>query len=373
MELPFEYGEIVSKNQFVNRTEERKRLATNLKGGLNTILISSRRLGKSSLVKQVELDIKDKSVVFCYLDLFRIKDESEFYEQLAAEVIKNTSNKVEDAIQKIKSYISRLTPKISFGHDLTQEYELAFDLKEVENNYQEILELPEKIATQKNIQLVICIDEFQNLSRFENPLLFQQRLRSIWQHHKNVSYCLYGSKKHMMVELFESKNMPFYKFGDLVFLSKISTDHWIEFIKKQFIKTGKKINTAIAKKISETVQQHSYYVQQLAHLVWVRTEFEVNEEIFKEAVSDLLKQNAIYFSREVEHLSNTQINYLIALSNKETNLHSTAVVTKYKLGSSSNVSRIKEALVKKDLIDTLLPSIAFNDPVFELWFRKTMV
>ena len=53
-------------------------------------------------------------------------------------------------------------------------------------NYQEILNLPEQIARKKDIQVVVCIDEFQNLAGFKHPLLFQRRLRSEWQHHQRV-------------------------------------------------------------------------------------------------------------------------------------------------------------------------------------------
>lgn len=37
---------------------------------------------------------------------------------------------------------------------------------------------------------------------------------------KSVSYCLFGSKKHLMNELFEKKSLPFYKFGDAIYLPK---------------------------------------------------------------------------------------------------------------------------------------------------------
>ena len=83
-------------------------------------------------------------------------------------------------------------------------------------------DLAENIAQKKQLRLIICIDEFQNLCSVQRPsALFQQRLRASWQQHKQVSYCLYGSKKHMMIEIFQNKDMPFYKFGDVIFLEKI--------------------------------------------------------------------------------------------------------------------------------------------------------
>lgn len=45
----------------------------------------------------------------------------------------------------------------------------------------------------------------------KNSKTFQKKLRSVWQLQQHVSYCLFGSKKHLMNELFEKKNLPFYK------------------------------------------------------------------------------------------------------------------------------------------------------------------
>ena len=79
---------------------------------------------------------------------------------------------------------------------------------------------PKKIAIEKGIQIVICIDEFQQISDFEDSKTFQKKLRSVWQLQQHVSYCLFRSKKHLMNELFEKKNLPFYKFGDAIYLAK---------------------------------------------------------------------------------------------------------------------------------------------------------
>lgn len=369
MDLPFEFGELVHETHFVNRKNDLKRLKTNLVGGLNTMLISPRRWGKSSLVKQLSLDVNEKNVRFCFIDLFQTKDETEFYQILAREVIKNTASKWEEWIQNSKAFFQLIRPKISMGIDPMNDFEISFDTSEVEKNYTELLDLAENIAKEKKLRLIICVDEFQNLARFKDPLLFQQRLRASWQQHKHVSYCLYGSKKHMMIDIFQNKDMPFYKFGDIIFLEKIKTDHWISFIQQQFEKTKKEISEDIAKDIVKAVRNHSYYVQQLSLLVWNRTANKAGKKEFDKGLDDLMNQNSILFNREIEHLSNSQINFLEALCMGVENFHSGKQIAKYKLGSSSNVSRIKEALEKKGIIDTYSKKIEFLDPVFELWFR----
>ena len=80
---------------------------------------------------------------------------------------------------------------------------------------EEILNLPERIAKEQGVRLVVCIDEFQQIGEFTDSLTIQKRLRGVWQHHQNVSYCFFGSKKHLMENIFQSRRMPFYQFGEI--------------------------------------------------------------------------------------------------------------------------------------------------------------
>ena len=49
----FVYGTAVSGGNFTDRKEETARLKKDFEVGLNTILISPRRMGKTSLIKKV--------------------------------------------------------------------------------------------------------------------------------------------------------------------------------------------------------------------------------------------------------------------------------------------------------------------------------
>ena len=168
------------------------------------------------------------------------------------------------------------------------------------------------------------------------------------------------------MHLFENKSMPFYKFGEVVYLDKIGKKHLETFIVDSFTKTGKKIDNEYAGKIVESVKCHPYYTQQLAHLVWVDTDVRVTGDIFNTAVDQLLSQNTLLFQTEIETLTNIQVNFLKAVSDGVAQLSTAGVIQKYRLNSSANVSRVKRALEKKEMIDTLNKKTSFIDPVFEL-------
>jgi uncharacterized protein len=121
----------------------------------------------------------------------------------------------------IQAFMGRFIPRFSFSPDNQQEVSLALDWKEVKKHPDDILNMAEKIAAKNKWKFIICIDEFQNIATFDNHLAFQKKLRANWQKHQHAAYCLYGSKRHMLIDVFSNTSMPFYKFGDLMFLEKL--------------------------------------------------------------------------------------------------------------------------------------------------------
>ena len=149
MESPFLFGNTVSEETFTNRKADMTRLSDNLRNHINTILISPRRWGKSSLVKKVAAGLQSRTTKVIRLDLLSLRSEEGFYKLLAAETIKATSNKLTEWIQTGKDFLKHITPKISVGTDPLNDFEISFEWKELEKHYKEILNLPQKIAEKK--------------------------------------------------------------------------------------------------------------------------------------------------------------------------------------------------------------------------------
>jgi uncharacterized protein len=373
MEAPFVYGKIAMGHEFTNRSLEAKRLDGNFISGINTIVISPRRWGKSSLVHHAAAQCArtHPKIKFIMLDLFKARSEEQFYELLARETLKIFSSRLEDILQASRMLLGRFLPKITFSPSPELEFELSMDWEEIKKDPYDILQLPEKLAHQHKCKVVVCIDEFQNIAFFEDHLGFQKKLRANWQLHQNASYCLYGSKKSMMINVFSNYSMPFYKFGDIIFLEKISTEDWQHYIHAQFRKTKKKITSDAIKRLIELVSNHPYYVQQLAQLSWLRTVDEpCTPETVEKAFEGLIRQLSMLFHAQMDNLSTTQINLLKAITDKIVKLSSKDTIEKYRLGTSANIQRIKQAMINKEIIDTTSNGIEFLDPVFEYWLRE---
>jgi len=372
MEVPFVYGKIAFEPEFTDREDDLQWLLSNFEAGNNTILISPRRWGKSSLVSKAiaQYATKRNEVVCCSIDLFSVRTEEEFYKLFAEEVLKATQNTMEKIQEVLKSFLGKFIPRVSYGMDGVNDISIGLDWKEVVKNPDQILDLPEKIAEQKGVRIIICIDEFQNIAVFEDPLAFQKKLRSRWQKQKSSSYCLYGSKRHMMLDVFTKPSMPFYKFGDIRFLEKISGENWIKFILKRFADTGKVISENLAGHIALLVDNHPHYVQQLAQKAWLFTKKACNETVVEQAHDSLMRHLSGLFQMITDSLSNTQINLLQALVAGEHQFTTKEVIEKYKLSSSANVTRARKALVDKEVLDVVDNKLIFLDPVYSAWLKR---
>ena len=370
---PFIFGVATSGDNFTDREKETSRLLSNFTHGVNTVLISPRRWGKTSLVKKVCNLAQSHQLKVVYLDIFSCRTDKEFYNAFASAVLKQTSSKFEDLMEDAKHFLSRISPKFTIGPDPMADFSISLELNQKSNDVDEILQLPEKIAKKKGFSIVICIDEFQQIAEFKDSKSFQKRLRSVWQLQQSVSYCLFGSKKHLMNELFEKKSLPFYKFGDVIYLPKISSEDWIGYICERFECTGKSISKELAERVCLTVDNHSSYVQQLAWLIWIHTQKTATEENFEEAHQDLIDQNSPLYEKQTESLSSYQMNFLRALVDGVRSEFTTQeVLQKYQLGSSANVSIIKHALIKKEIIESENKQIYLADPVMKLWLKKEL-
>ncbi|MFB6320309.1 ATP-binding protein [Saccharicrinis sp. FJH54] len=347
-------------------------MISNFKSSINTILISPRRWGKSSLVYKAAGQVQKQSddIVVCMIDLFNIRTEEEFYKLLATKVLQVSATKLDTILENAGHFLGRFIPNLSFSPDPGADLKLSLNWDEVKKEPDDILDLAEKVAIKIKKSIVICVDEFQNIAAFDDPLSFQKKLRAHWQLHHNVSYCLYGSKRHMLMEVFSSPSMPFYKFGDIIFMEKIKEKEWVEFITKRFNDTGKSINTENAGEIARYCENHSYYVQQLAQQAWLRTDKQCGSEIIKDAFEVLILQLSMLFQQLTDELSVKQVNFLNALVNNEDQVSSQKVLKKYNLGTSANVIKIKKVLNDKEIIDSVGRKIEFLDPLYRNWLKK---
>lgn len=370
MQNPFKYGELVTGDAFCNRKIEIKRLHQAFRDGQNIILISPRRWGKSSLVDESINRFRQKAIVVS-IDCFGIRSKEEFVIRLMNAMLKESSSKLQEILSHVKKFLKSISPYIAISTGVDNEISIGLNLSSQDIDMEEVLDLPQKIARVKKIPVIISIDEFQMISEWTDGDHFLELLRSKWQKHNAVSYCLYGSKRSLMQSLFAHSSKPFYRFGETIFLEKIALMDWSKFLIRKFEETGKRIGSDDAELLVLKAKSQSYFVQYLARIVWSNSNKSIDRNHIELGFEQLLIDHQNIFLKQTESLTKYQINYIKAFVAGEKRFSSQRVLKDYDLGSPGNIKRIETSLYDSEIID-FYPSVPeFFDPYFDPLFRRT--
>ncbi|GFP38187.1 uncharacterized protein HKBW3S44_01867, partial [Candidatus Hakubella thermalkaliphila] len=85
MKNPFKYGEVVIGEDFADRQKELEELVRDLRDGQRIFLISPRRYGKTSLIMNSLMKLKEEGCSTTYLDLYKAPSLRQFLEQYASQ------------------------------------------------------------------------------------------------------------------------------------------------------------------------------------------------------------------------------------------------------------------------------------------------
>lgn len=367
----FVFGKTVSGDAFTDREKDTAKLVSNFQYGVNTFLLSPRRWGKTSLVKKAKGIAENSKLKIVYVDVHLCRSREEFCERFASAVLTQTSTKMEEWMENAKTFLSRFSFGVNASTDPSSEINFKLQFAPQEQSMEDLLQLPERIAKRKKIRVVVCIDEFQQIGYFQNSLQFQTELRSVWQHHESTSYCLFGSKKHMMETFFDDSSKPFYKFGDIFYLQRIPMEYWVKYINDKFRREGKSITAKQATWIVDHVEGNSSYVQQLSWYVFQRTDKKVDNNILSDALTELVEQCTDVFEARTESLTAYQMSLLRCIADGiHTGLSSAKVISRYNLVSSANVNVVKKSLLDKDLISIEKKETYLSDPIMGIWLKR---
>lgn len=87
----------------------------------------------------------------------------------------------------------------------------------------------------------------------------------------------------------------------------------------------------------------------------------------------MLERNSLHFQKDFDNLSKYQVNFLRMLTDGVTeNFYANENITKYNLGSSSNIVTVLKSLEQKEFIDRFEGTVEFIDPAFKIWAGRIM-
>lgn len=374
---PFVYGEKVKGEYFCNREEEIKELSSEISSGQNIMIYSPRRYGKTSLIDEVLDALDKKGLLTVYIDLFPVISDEDFVRISLKSISFLISRHSKNILGKIRTFFKRISPSlfVTFSDDGTPSIGINFAKADTLPVIEDIFNGLYSFITNKKKRAVIVFDEFQQVGELEDTRI-EKTLRGIIQAHREISYVFMGSKKHLIYDMFNNPERPFFKSSAHFPLKKIDPELFARFVKEKFAKTSRVIDDADAMYLVNIAESHPYYTQFLAHTVWeyVEESGSVDRRQVDAAVNRILEREEAAFTNLWDNLTLKQKRLLLALSLKtdEEKVFSTGFLKRFNLNSSGTVQRGIKSLLDKGAIDKEGDSIIINDVFLKLWLVKRM-
>lgn len=370
LENPFVYQGYVSPIYFCDRKEETEELIANLKNGRNTTLISPRRIGKTGLIQNVFYRIKeeDKSAICIYLDIFATKNQHDFVQMLGTAIAQHVMSYQQKTFKRLLEFFGSWRPVFS-ADPLTGMPTVSVSI-----------EPSQSVVTLKSIfdflnesgqKVYIAIDEFQQITYYPEQGL-EAMLRSHIQFAQNVGFIFSGSKQHVMAQMFQSPNRPFYQSTASMGLTPIPEDVYYEFSSSFFEAKRGSISREMFAIIYNRFSGITQNIQQILNRLFELGGNVDKEQQINDAIRHIVNRNSMQYEMLVGFLTDNQLSLLKAIAKRDCVISPQAndFIKQYDLPSPSSVKSALSVMMDKDLVYHDLKGYWIYDRFFNLWLKQ---
>jgi hypothetical protein len=355
-ENPFVYGEVVPKSAFVGRRSELDRLVADLADGQKIFLISPRRYGKSSLIRQAFAALARQRVATLEITVSSYSSYVAFLEGYVR-ALAGLDARASQSRSWLQGLFTTFTPEWRADPGGRGAFAVSFPsvrtARDASRLAAEVFALPSRIAARLGRRLVIAMDEFQAVTGYDAGNV-EQTLRAAVQQQRQVGYVFAGSEPSLMEQMIGARR-PFYKAGPVVRLGKIPADTFAAFVDDRFRKSRVSPEPGLGAAIVDVAGNLPYDVQRLAHETWddvtARRQRRVSLDDVHATLHRLLAEQDVFFEAIWQQLTLLQRAVLraIVLEHGEAIL-SAEVRERYRLGGASSVQTSLAALQRLDLV-----------------------
>ena len=360
---------------FCGREHELFELISHAKANSNVVLYSPRRYGKTSLVKRVQNKLEGLGLITIYIDISDASS-SEDVASMIARGIYSSLSKEESVLRKVTGIIKNWRPV--FSPDPSATGGVSMTVQPVSRKtgislLEETMESFDKLLQDKNDQFNIVIDEFQEITAFRDGDKIEALLRKHIQQQSNCSYFFLGSRRRMLLDMFNQKDRPFYKSCINLELPALDRGDGADFIKRQFKVSGKECPVEIANEIARVTEGYPYYIQRLSYALFQVSQ---NEDILPDnlqaAMRKMLAEEDTNFTGMEKALAPGQKPLLKALAAEPTeSLFSSDYQQKHRLRTLSSIQNALKKLESLDYIEKDSEGVyRLTDPIFALWVNS---
>jgi len=365
---PFSYGTIVNGGSFYDRRQECTRIVNTLSGGNNIVLYAPRRFGKTSLVFKAIEQLEEAGFVCVYFDFMPVFSPESFV-RLYTKALSVKQSNLNRFAQLLSSIVKTIRPMINFGQDGMPEVSIDFaNAKVDETVISQLLDLPEMMAG-KNRRMIVFFDEFQEIKKLKS-INFEALLRSKVQQQKKTNYLFFGSKTHLLKEMFNDKRRAFYNSAMQMSIGPLPQQDTIEFLHTKFALSNIGMEEESAKYLISVAAEIPHYIQFLASEIWqslVNSQTVITKAIIDESAQKIVALKSDYYMELFDRRSQNQKQLLKALTYERKNVFSADYINKYRLSTVSTVQRSVKELINVGIIERRGEEYFITDPFFGMF------
>jgi hypothetical protein len=376
MENPFKYGGVVRGPYFADRRNEIKELKREMVNLNHVFLVSPRRFGKTCVLLNLRDTLRDDGMACAYIDLNAFPD----IRSLAGAVASSTTGALEtnkDRLLKTLSGFQKLRPKVTVEADgtISAGLELAVGEKDALSALLEGLRHAENLAAKKKKKLIVIIDEFSDLEKY-NGQSIEKALRSEIQKQTDIGYIFSGSEQSVMLSMIRDSKRAFYKLGRIMELGPIGRNAYVSFISGWLSKGGFTIKDDDLQRIFQIGNDVPYNIQRLCNVLWdyAREAKAIDTSLIAKLPVIIARQDSPHYEMLWRSASQAQKVLLIALSkDPAAKPFSRDFQLEHGIGPSSSIKASLDSLVKKGILfKTLQGSYQFVDSFMPYWIDAIM-
>lgn len=369
---PFVVGKYVSDKYFCDREKETEFLVKQITNGRNVALISSRRMGKTGLIRHAfnQPAFNDKYSVF-FVDIYATASLAEFVYLLSKIIYEELKPAKKTWTDRFFQIVRSL--RVGFKIDaLTGEPRFDIGLGDIQTPQATLDEIFEYLETAEKPCLV-AIDEFQQIGSYEEKNV-EALLRSKIQQCKRTQFIFSGSKRHVMGDMFNSSSKPFYQSAITMGLKPIPIGVYTGFATRMFEEQGKHVETALIESVYHRFSGCIWFVQMMMNELFALTARNgfCGMDKLAAAWENVIQVQESSYQDQLSRLSPKQKLVLQAIAKEglTTNITSQAFIRKYNLSSASSVQSAIRPLLKNDIVTQEGATYRVYDYFLAEWLKR---
>lgn len=354
---------------FCDRQAETEALESNIANGRNTVLISSRRMGKSGLIAHVfnRAFVKSNFKTFS-IDLYPTSSLAELILLLAKEITGPLKSKGQSLLESFLGIVKSLRPGFKVD-PVTGQFVFDLSLGEIVKPVDSLKEIFQYLEGSE-VPCLVSMDEFQQIAEYpDNNVL--ELLRTYVQKCKHTWFIFAGSDRRMMEKLFNNPSEPFYMSCSPLYLDAIQYENYLAFARHHFEAAGKSLQEESFKQVYELFDGHTWYVQRLMNemFAWTKPGEVADAQMASDALTFVIKTYARTFQEQMSSYPEAQKQLLIAIAKdgQAQQVTSVAFCKKHSMKSPSTVQSAMRVLHDKGIVRKDGTTYSVTNRLFGIW------